>query len=63
MMVMARLHVICGNCGSNDDLEFEYQQHAGDNGDGTFESDVCIKCKNCTTLHWLSDNAEQKEFL
>jgi len=46
-MVMAKLHVICGNCGSANGFDWEYKQ-----------DDVYIGCKNCATLHALNDNAE-----
>lgn len=55
-MASAKLHIICGNCGSNDDFKFEpyIRRDSEDdiNGVGTF-----ISCKNCTTLHDLEDNA------
>lgn len=57
-MVMARLHIICGNCGCNDEFRWEYSKDYHDCGDGTFESDVVIKCDNCSTIHNLSDNAQ-----
>ena len=59
-MVRARLHTICGNCGCNDEFTHEWQPFASDNGDGTFESDLCLKCNNCGTLHWISDNSEHR---
>lgn len=49
-MARARLHIICGNCGCND--EFEYRiYHDID--------EVSILCHNCGTIHNLDDNAEK----
>ena len=59
-MVMARLHVISGNCGCNDEFEYKYEPEWGDYGDGTFEDEVVIHCKNCCTNHNLSDNASKE---
>ena len=59
-MVMARLHLICGNCGCDDEWEWEHDQEARDNGDGTFGPDVWITCRNCSTLHTLSSKAKQR---
>ena len=58
MMVMARLHLICGNCGCNDEWKWEYDAESCDMGDGTFEPDVSINCNNCATRHSLSENAK-----
>jgi uncharacterized Zn finger protein len=56
-MVMAKLHIICGNCGSNDMFEYKIDKDAKDFGD-RFEEGVYIKCDNCGTLHSLDDNAK-----
>ncbi len=53
-MVNARLHLICGNCGCNDEWEWE---HVVDSD----EQSVWIWCLNCSTLHSLDDNARQKQ--
>lgn len=64
-MVRARLHIICGNCGCNDELIFKIDQHGHDmtGHDGTddekYEPAVCISCGNCSTLHDLSDTIEE----
>lgn len=60
-MARARLHLICGNCGCNDAWEWEHVSDAIDHGDGTFSPDVHLVCRNCSTLHGLSDNAEHKQ--
>lgn len=53
-MVMARLHIICGNCGCNDMFSWKIQKDYQDFGDYQ-KDDVCIYCKNCGTIHTLSD--------
>lgn len=55
-MVVAKLHIICGNCGSNDDFNYEVEE------DIEFEWPVVyVRCDNCGTLHTLSDNAKPLE--
>jgi hypothetical protein len=60
-MVMARLHVICGNCGCNDELEWVHRNEIIDDGSGEtlVDEDVSINCKNCATRHSLNDNAKK----
>ena len=62
-MVMAKLHVICGNCGSSDDFEFQYDPKGNDISDEEekYEPAVYISCQNCGTLHDLSDNAKLRK--
>ncbi len=60
-MVMARLHMICGNCGCNDMFEHKIHKDFNDYGDGVFTDEVVIACRNCSTLHSLSDNSELQE--
>lgn len=61
-MVCARLHVICGNCGCNDEFSFVIDPEGHDitKEETEFEPAVFITCKNCATLHDLSENAEMK---
>lgn len=59
-MVRARLHLICGNCGCNDEWEWEYRPKEVDEGEAINEAEVWIWCRNCSTLHTLSDNAKRK---
>lgn len=54
-MVMARLHIICGNCGSNDEFEFETSFECSDDVEGDMYDEVHIRCNNCGTIHTLSD--------
>jgi hypothetical protein len=58
-MANAKLHIICGNCGCNDDFKFAIDSEGIDMGD-YFIPEVYIKCDNCSTSHSLSDNAEQQ---
>lgn len=53
-MVMAKLHVICGNCGSDEMLTHYIEKDYIDHGDMQ-EDAVIIRCGNCSTLHTLSD--------
>jgi hypothetical protein len=51
-MVMAKLHIICGNCGANDWFKWKYHAADIDSDEG-----VDLLCENCSTIHQLSDNA------
>lgn len=53
-MVMAKLHLICGNCGCSE--EFTWEHSIDDEGPHLF-----LRCKNCNTLHDLNDNAKMEE--
>ena len=59
-MVNARLHLICGNCGCNDEWEWEYRTAEIEDGEVLNDDEVWIWCRNCSTLHTLSDNAKHK---
>jgi hypothetical protein len=64
-MVMARLHVICGICGSlatNDNSEhLSYSIEKDWHDFGEHQKDgVIIKCANCSTIHDLSDTVPEK---
>ena len=56
-MVMARLHIICGNCGSNDMFTHTVSEDYIDPEDSITGPCVYLKCGNCATLHDLDDNA------
>lgn len=60
-MANARLHIICGNCGNGDKkyFSFEIVKDFIDYG-GRQEDDVLIKCKNCCTIHVLSNVLPEK---
>jgi len=59
-MVSAKLHVICGNCGSAKDFDYKHDDVAPDADEKTLQSETSITCKNCSTIHSLNDNAENK---
>jgi hypothetical protein len=59
-MVRANLHVICGNCGCNDEMSYKIEKDGHDFGD-RMEDAVHIFCKNCCTLHDLSDTVKVDE--
>lgn len=56
-MVMARLHIICGNCGCNDEFGFQIDPlgHDVTDVDVKFDPAVWISCNNCSTIHDLSE--------
>lgn len=58
-MARARLHLICGNCGCNDEWEWGHVSEDVDEGEIIVTEDVHLLCRNCTTLHSLSDNARK----
>jgi RNase P subunit RPR2 len=60
-MVNAKLHIICGNCGCNHMFEYAVRLCIDDSVEPEQKyQDVTITCDNCSTIHWLRDNAEQK---
>jgi hypothetical protein len=59
-MAYAKLHIICGNCGCNNDFEYRVDIELDDDTLVPFET-VYIYCNNCSTLHHLDDNAKQRE--
>jgi hypothetical protein len=60
-MVMARLHLICGNCGCNDEWEWGYVPEEKDEGEIMVTEDVYLSCRNCITLHSINDNATKRK--
>lgn len=60
-MARARLHLICGNCGCNDEWEWKHFPQFIDEGEVIQDEDVSIICNNCGTLHSLNDNATQRK--
>jgi hypothetical protein len=60
VMVMARLHVICGNCGCGDEWELSIERDGDDISDEEekFEDTAYLICGNCSTLHNLKDKAK-----
>ncbi len=62
-MARARLHIICGNCGCNDQFSFVIDPEGHDISDdeAKFKPSVLIRCGNCGTLHDLSEVIPEKE--
>lgn len=54
-MVNARLHIICGNCGSKEMFEHEIATESDDESENATRQVVYIACKNCNTVHALDD--------
>lgn len=61
-MAHARLHVICGNCGCNDQFDFEIDPAGHDITIITpaFAPAVYIRCRNCSTLHDLAETMPER---
>lgn len=62
-MARTRLHIICGNCGCNDEFSFEIDPKGHDYSDEIidFRPAVFIKCANCGSIHDLSTTINEKE--
>jgi len=60
-MVMARLHIICGNCGCNDMFGWKHDEREEYECEVMTEEDVSLYCRNCGTIHSLNDNADLAE--
>jgi RNase P subunit RPR2 len=58
-MARARLHIICGNCGSNDMFKYRIVTEIDDDTNKEYQR-VSIACDNCSTIHCLEDNAERE---
>ena len=54
-MVRARIHIICGNCGCNDEWELEIDTYPDDEIEDKENTSVVLCCKNCSTLHHLEE--------
>jgi hypothetical protein len=59
-MVMAVLHLICGNCGCAKDFTYEHSDDYVGKDDEARQWQSVIACKNCSTLHYLDENASNK---
>ena len=62
-MVMARLHIICGNCGCNsdhDNFTYNHEEYPSDAEETKMQYETTIVCNNCSTIHWLNENAVNK---
>ena len=60
-MVMAKLHLICGNCGCNDEWKWEHVPEEVEDGEVFCDEAVRLWCENCGTLHSIGDNAKKKD--
>ena len=58
---MARLHVICGNCGCNDEWELHITRDGDDVTDDIekYEDSASMCCGNCSTIHDLKESAKK----
>jgi len=54
-MVRARLHIICGNCGCNNEWELRVSEELDDEIADKFNTRVTLACNNCHTLHFLDN--------
>lgn len=52
-MARARIHIICGNCGCNDEWTWKIKKDDVDLDGENFEDDVYLTCGNCATIHSL----------
>lgn len=59
-MARARLHLICGNCGCNDEWEWRHIPKETVDDEVVQDEDVFLSCRNCATLHSLNNNAQHK---
>lgn len=59
-MARARLHLICGNCGSNDMWSYQIDSQGHDVG-GQMLPAVFLTCGNCSTLHDIADHATNRQ--
>lgn len=61
-MVHAKLHIICGNCGTNSGMSFEIEPEGHDVSINSpkFRPAVFITCSNCSTIHDLSSTVQEK---
>ena len=58
-MAHAKLHMICGNCGSNDQFTYKIVIDYDDDKEQHYPR-ISIACNNCSTLHCLEDNATEE---
>jgi len=57
-MVKAKLHIICGNCGCDNDFKYRIITDFDDELNKEYQK-VAIICNNCSTIHLLEDNANK----
>ena len=59
-MANAKLHIICGNCGCNDNFEYRHVEHFTGPDDQAKQMVTELACQNCSTLHVLNNNAKNR---
>ena len=62
-MVMAKLHIICGNCGCSDQFKYDHNNEFFDAMETVKQYKTTITCLNCSTIHQLDDNARNKNHM
>ena len=62
-MAVAKLHLICGNCGCNDNFEYRHEYTPIDSEDEQTRAGTLLSCRNCSTLHQLDANAVNNNIL
>lgn len=60
-MAHSKLHLICGNCGCNDSLQYQIVKDGIDIDGINFKDAVWIHCNNCSTLHSLDSFIPERE--
>lgn len=58
-MANTKLHIICGNCGCNNEFTYQIMDDEDLNAD-PFQR-VIIICNNCHTIHDVLDNAKPEK--
>ena len=59
-MARAKLHLICGNCGSDDEWEWSHIKERKKDNEIEQEEDVFLICLNCAVMHRMNDNAQRE---
>ena len=55
---MKKLHIICGMCGSNEELSYEIDPQGMDI-DGVLYPEVYVRCGNCSTSTTLDESIDK----
>jgi uncharacterized Zn finger protein len=54
-MVNAKIHIICGNCGSNDQFKLDLVENNNDDG-FKIKIEPILICENCSTIHYITES-------